>query len=116
MRAAIPALDTRGDMQPNIALALGLRRAGDRVTLATHPCMRARVGSYGLPFAPTGRNRDIEGGPAHIRANALPWMVGFMRLMRFSFAMVEQWHAEVPETCRNGEAGRVEPRCRGGVR
>jgi len=50
----LPTVGTRGDVQPYIALALGLRQAGHSVTLATHPCMRGLVESYGVAFVPIG--------------------------------------------------------------
>jgi sterol 3beta-glucosyltransferase len=45
MRIILPSIGTRGDVQPYIALALGLLKAGHRVTLATHPIMRGLVDS-----------------------------------------------------------------------
>jgi sterol 3beta-glucosyltransferase len=100
MNIIIPTIGTRGDVQPYIALALGLQRAGHAVTLATHPCMRGQVESYGVPFAPIGPDIDIGHEAARIRANSPHWMLGFMRVMRFSFAMLEQSHADVLELCR----------------
>lgn len=59
MNIILPAIGTRGDAQPYIALALGLRKGGHSVTLATHPCIRGLVKSYGVPFAPMGPDIDI---------------------------------------------------------
>ncbi len=116
MKIIIPTIGTRGDVQPYIALALGLQKAGHSVTLATHPCMRGLVESYGIEFAPMGPNIDIGHEAALIRANAPHWLVGFMRVMKFSFAMLEQSHASLLETCRGADlvivshsaAGRME--------
>ena len=116
MNIVIPTIGTRGDVQPYIALALGLRQAGHRVTLATHPCMRGLVESYGVPFAPMGPDIDIGHEAARIRAKSPHWMIGFMRVMRFTFAMLEQSHADLLETCRGADlvivshsaAGRME--------
>ena len=47
MNVVIPTIGTRGDVQPYIALALGLVKAGHTATLATHPCMRGLVESFG---------------------------------------------------------------------
>lgn len=41
---------TRGDVQPLIALALGLQQAGYDVRLAAHERLRALVAPHGLPF------------------------------------------------------------------
>jgi len=43
MKLILPTNGTRGDVQPYIALALGLKKAGHSVTLATHPCLRAQI-------------------------------------------------------------------------
>jgi hypothetical protein len=78
--------------------------------------MRELVESYRVTFAPMGPDIDIGHEAALIRANAPHWMVGFMRVMKFSFAMLEQSHADLLETCRGADlvivshsaAGRME--------
>jgi UDP:flavonoid glycosyltransferase YjiC (YdhE family) len=100
MKCIIPTIGTRGDVQPYIALALGLQANGHAVTLATHPCMRGLVESYGVTFAPIGPDIDIGQEAARIRANSPHWMVGFMRVMRFTFNMLEQAHADLLALCR----------------
>jgi len=99
----IPTIGTRGDVQPYIALALGLQAAGHAVTIASHPCMRTLVNSYGVEFSPMGPDIDIGAETARIRARSPHWMVGFMRVMRFSFAMLEQSHEDLLELCRGAE-------------
>jgi sterol 3beta-glucosyltransferase len=116
MKIIFPTIGTRGDVQPYIALALGLAKAGHTITLATHPCMRGLVESYGVDFAPIGPDIDIGDEAARIRANAPHWIVGFMRVMKFSFAMLEQAHPGLLEHCRSVDlvivshsaAGRME--------
>jgi len=51
MRIVIPTIGSRGDVQPFIALAQGLERAGHTVTLMSHPVMRALVESHSVEFA-----------------------------------------------------------------
>jgi sterol 3beta-glucosyltransferase len=116
MKIILPTIGTRGDVQPYIALALGLGKAGHNVTLASHPCMRGLVESYGVTFAPMGPDIDIGHETAVIRGKSPHWMVGFMRVMKFSFAMLEQSHAGLLELCRGADlvivshsaAGRME--------
>jgi sterol 3beta-glucosyltransferase len=48
----ILAAGTRGDVQPYVALALGLQDQGHEVTLAANAEMRALVAAYGVPFHP----------------------------------------------------------------
>ncbi len=100
----IPTIGTRGDVQPYIALALGLLARDHSVTLATHPCMRGLVEGYGVPFAPIGPDIDIGQEAAAIRARSPHWIVGFMRVMRFSFAMLEQSHADLLALSRDTDA------------
>jgi hypothetical protein len=115
MKIILPTIGTRGEVQPYIALALGLR-AGHSVTLVTHPCMRGLVESYGVDFAPMGPDIDIGAEAARIRAKSPHWMVGFMRVMKFSFAMLEKAHPGLLELCRGADgvivshsaAGRME--------
>jgi sterol 3beta-glucosyltransferase len=50
MRVAIPALGTRGDVQPYALLGVGLRAAGHDVHMATHEVFRPLVEDCGLRF------------------------------------------------------------------
>jgi UDP:flavonoid glycosyltransferase YjiC (YdhE family) len=54
MNIVIFAFGSRGDVQPCIALALGLQHAGHRVTLAAGDNFEKWVCSYGLGFAKIG--------------------------------------------------------------
>jgi sterol 3beta-glucosyltransferase len=103
MKIIIPTIGTRGDVQPYIAVALGLAKAGHIVTLATHPCMRGLVESYGIPLAPMGPDINIGHEAVVIRANAPHFMVGLMRAMKFSFAQLEQAHPGLLVLCRGAD-------------
>jgi UDP:flavonoid glycosyltransferase YjiC (YdhE family) len=54
----IPA-GTRGDVQPALALAAGLRERGHDVRFAAAPNFEGWVRSYGLPFLPFGRDVEV---------------------------------------------------------
>lgn len=56
MKITILTLGSRGDVQPYLALGVGLRAAGHRVTLASHETFRTFVESRGLGFWPTAGN------------------------------------------------------------
>lgn len=101
MNIVIPTIGTRGDVQPYIALSLGLQKAGHAVTLASHPCMRTLVKSYGVNFAPIGPDIDIAHETAIIRGKSPHWMIGFMRVMKFSFSMLEKAHLDLLALCRD---------------
>jgi sterol 3beta-glucosyltransferase len=60
----ILASGTRGDVQPFLALALGLRRAGVPVVIAAAPRFQAFVEERGITFAP------LEGNPSDLMAGA----------------------------------------------
>jgi UDP:flavonoid glycosyltransferase YjiC (YdhE family) len=55
---AIPALGTRGDVVPYVALGAGLRGAGHEVILATHEAFRPLVESHELAFQPLAGHPD----------------------------------------------------------
>lgn len=96
----IASIGTRGDVQPYIALALGLNQAGHETTVVSHPCMKTVVESYGVHFAPMGPDIDIAHETAVIRGHSPNWMLGFMRVMKFSFNMLEQAHDDLLAICR----------------
>ncbi|GAB4115301.1 MAG: glycosyltransferase [Roseiflexaceae bacterium] len=52
MKILIVTVGSRGDVQPYLALAVGLQAAGHHVRLATLSDFREFIGSYGVPFAP----------------------------------------------------------------
>lgn len=101
MRIIIPTIGTRGDIQPYIALALGLITAGHQVVIASHPSLRKLVESYEVPFAPMGPDVDLGMEAAIIRGKSRNVMMGFSRIMKFSFRMLEESHVELLELCRN---------------
>ena len=103
MKFIIPTIGTRGDVQPYIALALGLIHRNHSVTLATHPCMRTLVESYGIPFASIGPNIDIGYEAAKIRGRSKNWILGFKRVMDFSFSMLEQSYADLLPLCQQAD-------------
>ena len=64
MRVTIMSVGSRGDVQPYVALGLGLQAAGHDVILATHDDFRAFVREYGLEFrAIAGSPRAMMGSP-----------------------------------------------------
>ncbi|MEX2161451.1 MAG: glycosyltransferase [Anaerolineales bacterium] len=100
MKIIIPTIGSRGDIQPYIALALGLQNAGHQVTFASHQLWRELSEGYDIPFAPIGPDIDIGAETAKIRRRSPNWILGFMRVMNFAFAMVEQSHADLLKLCR----------------
>jgi sterol 3beta-glucosyltransferase len=103
-RFILPSIGTRGDVQPYIALAAALEESGHEAVVASHPCMRRVVESYHVKFAPIGPDIDIGQEAAAIRANAPHWMVGLLRVMKFSFTMLEEAHPEILALCQGADA------------
>lgn len=65
MRITILTVGSRGDVQPFIALGVGLQQAGHDVCLATHPPFQSMIQNYGLEFAPiSGDVQAIMAGDA----------------------------------------------------
>ncbi len=56
MKLTLLALGSRGDVQPLLALALGLRAAGHNVCVATHGIFAPLLSGLGLGFAPVQSN------------------------------------------------------------
>src|ERR1700712_2192806 len=67
MHYAILTYGSRGDVQPFIALALGLQKRGHKVTVAAAENFKSFVESYALPFFPLyGSVEDLLQEPESI--------------------------------------------------
>ena len=65
MRCTILAVGSRGDVQPLLALGIGLQAAGVTVRVATHKDFEAIVGGHGLEYFPmVGHASGFYGGAA----------------------------------------------------
>jgi sterol 3beta-glucosyltransferase len=100
MRVGIATIGSRGDVQPFLALAVALARAGHQVRLATCRPFRALVESYpGVEFAPLGGDiKEIVGDAgraALLDAQSSPWRA-FGALRRFVGPLVRQGLDELP--------------------
>jgi sterol 3beta-glucosyltransferase len=99
MNILIPSIGSRGDVQPFIALAQGLARAGHIVTLASHPVMRSLVESHGVTFAPIGPDIDLAREVAAIRRRSRNVIIGLVRGMRFGFNNLGRSHEDIFALC-----------------
>ena len=86
MRVTVLTVGSRGDVQPFLALGLGLEQAGHEVCVATHPKYAPLVSRAGLRFAPLAEGELSEGpGTAegrrwlHHGSRRLPLWVGLVR-------------------------------------
>jgi UDP:flavonoid glycosyltransferase YjiC (YdhE family) len=99
---------SRGDIQPYVALALGLRRAGHAVRVASHETFRAFVTAHGLDFAPiAGDPRAILSGAAAdawLASGRNRNMLAFAReLGRLAGPLVEQSLADYWAACQGAD-------------
>ncbi|HLJ97164.1 MAG TPA: glycosyltransferase [Gemmataceae bacterium] len=103
MRIVIPSTGSRGDVQPYLALALGLQAAGHKVRLATHSDFADWVTSCGIGFFPIEDGaralHETEAGQRMIGANGDPF--AFMR-----------WYARLREPLMAGLMSRCLAACR----
>lgn len=107
MHITILTVGTRGDVQPYVALGLGLQRAGHTVRLATHAIFRDFVSAHGLEFAP------LKGNPQEIMSGAggQAWMasgrnpVAFVRHgLRLLRPVLRRMLADSLTACQGTEA------------
>lgn len=101
MKITILTIGSRGDVQPFIALGLGLKQAGHQVQLATHSNFKSLIGSYGLTFSPVEgdvqANMLVESGQKMLDAGSNP----FTFIHRYAQmlepmterALVDSWNA-----------------------
>ncbi|MBD2365313.1 glycosyltransferase family 1 protein [Anabaena minutissima FACHB-250] len=79
MKITILTMGSRGDVQPYIALGVGLQKAGYKVRLATHDTFKDLIISYGLDFfSISGDIQSItqdETGKKMIEAGGNPFIV-----------------------------------------
>jgi UDP:flavonoid glycosyltransferase YjiC (YdhE family) len=88
-----------GDVQPYVALGLGLKEAGHEVRLATYAPFEGFVRGHGLDYRPvTG---DTEGMVAELLEDGMNPIKGARTFRRFLGAIVERNLAEYEEFCRD---------------
>lgn len=83
MHITILAHGSRGDVQPYVALGLGLKQAGHCIRLAAPELFRPFVAEYGLEFAP------LAGDPRILMQNAVEQAGGRPNLLRIAPVMLK---------------------------
>ena len=76
MKILIATIGSRGDVQPYLNLAQGLRVAGQAVHLASTPTVASLAESHAVPFIPVGQPVDmaIEGARLLEQSFGNMWM------------------------------------------
>jgi sterol 3beta-glucosyltransferase len=107
MRILMLAVGSRGDVQPCIALGLGLRGAGHSVAIATHHEFEGSVTANGLAFEP------LEGNPRALLQSeeGLEWLEaggnpvrGLRRLVAVARPVLRGLMRDTVAACRGAEA------------
>ena len=107
MRLTIPTTGSRGDVQPYVALGLGLQAAGHRVRLATHADFEPFVRAYGLDFHPLEADgRALQASNAGDRMlNAGRNPIVFIReFVRLRVPLIRGMLKSCSEACRDADA------------
>jgi sterol 3beta-glucosyltransferase len=105
MRFTILAHGSRGDIQPYIALGLGLQRAGHTVRLAAPALYEDFITSYGLEFAP------LAGDPALLMRSAVEksgrWPAPMRTarvVLKFAVPIAADMYTDALAACRDADA------------
>jgi sterol 3beta-glucosyltransferase len=103
MKVIVPAIGSRGDVQPYIALCQGLQRAGHQPVLATNPTMCDLVARYNVTCAPVGPPVDMGLEGAKLYAEAKTWWIGFLRTMNLGFRLVQDSYPDILRLCQEAD-------------
>ncbi len=106
MHITLATVGSRGDVQPYIALGVGLKAAGHSVCVATHKNFEAAIRERGLDFSP------VEGNPRETVESELgqKWLAAGRNTVAFTRQMVElmgpmmvQGTADCLAACRHAD-------------
>ena len=104
MRIIVPALGSRGDVQPYVNLCQGLLKAGHSAVLASLPCAKGLVESHDVEFAAVGPDVDLGAMAARVwDQSSSIWWLGFLRVMQLGAKLVEQVYPDLLELCRGAD-------------
>ncbi|MBL8045001.1 MAG: glycosyltransferase family 1 protein [Anaerolineales bacterium] len=105
MTIAIMALGTRGDVQPYVALAVGLQSAGHTVRVITHENYERLVRAYGLEFWPV--YGDVQAVAESPEIQALLEKGDFLAINARTAKLAEQaslsWAKDSLAACRDAQ-------------
>jgi UDP:flavonoid glycosyltransferase YjiC (YdhE family) len=107
MKINILTIGSRGDIQPYLALGVGLQRAGYTVRLTTHDTFKELITRYGLDFWPIGGNiQEItqgEEGQRMIAAGGNPFQA-LSRLRQALEPILAECLAQTWHSCQDVDA------------
>ena len=104
MKIVIPAMGSRGDVQPYLNLSQGLQDAGHDVTLATNPTLLPLAAAHGVKGVPVGPPVDMGEVGARLMAQSFNNMwIGMVRVMQFGAKLIQDAYPDVLEVCRGAD-------------
>jgi UDP:flavonoid glycosyltransferase YjiC (YdhE family) len=104
MKIVIPAIGSRGDVQPYINLAQGLRDAGHNVILATNPTLCPLVEQHGVKSTPVGQSVDMGAEAERLLEKSFDNMwIGMIRVMQLGGRLVEEAYPDVLAACKEAD-------------
>lgn len=96
MRILIPAIGSRGDVQPYINLAQGLAASGHMPVIATNPTLVDLVRKHGVRAEPAGKPVDMGAAGADIyRRSGGNFYLSFIRTMQFGMRLVQDAYPDI---------------------
>lgn len=102
MKIIVPAIGSRGDVQPYLNLCQGLQAAGHRVRLALNPTLCPLAAQHGLEAVPVGRPVDMGLEGARLMASSFGNMwIGLIRVMNLTSRLIEDAYADTLAACRD---------------
>lgn len=100
----ISTIGSRGDVQPYINLAQGLRDAGHDVTLATNPTLCTLVEQHGVTATPVGRPVDMGAEAQRLLEKSFDNMwISVIRVMQLGGRLVEEAFPDVLAACQDAD-------------
>ncbi|KAI5817482.1 hypothetical protein BZA77DRAFT_34549 [Pyronema omphalodes] len=113
MKITCLTIGSRGDVQPFIALCLGLKKDGHSVKIATHAEFRNFVESHGIEFA------EVAGDPAELMQLCVEHGMFTPEFLRQTHTTMRSWLDKLLETSWEAAQGSdlliESPSCMGGV-
>jgi sterol 3beta-glucosyltransferase len=106
MKITITAVGSRGDIQPYVALAVGLMRAGHEVRLSAPQVFSCLIAEHGVQHLPISMNpQEIVNHPAlQAASKSGNYVLWFRTLFREGNRMIQAFLEEVYANCQEGEA------------
>jgi sterol 3beta-glucosyltransferase len=104
MKIVVPAMGSRGDVQPYLNLSQGLQAGGHQVILATNPTLLPLVAENGVKGVPVGPAVDMGEVGARLMSQSFNNMwIGMVRVMQFGARLIEEAYPDVLEVCRDAD-------------